>query len=142
MPVIKDKKTLMHPVDKVFGVALDLANYPKILPYIKSVHVFSQTEDTLQARIRLGFSMITFTYLCDIKHKKNEFITVTSYEPVFKHFASHCTFAMGADDTTIITYVLDCQFANPVIEILTGAIMPFHTKATMNAFEKYLKTKS
>lgn len=92
MPRLKDEKTLPYPIDKVFDVAIGIEHYPAILPYIKSVRILSQTHDHIRASLSLGLSMVSFAYECEIEYKRNESISVTSTERLFKKFSSHCYF--------------------------------------------------
>jgi ribosome-associated toxin RatA of RatAB toxin-antitoxin module len=138
MPHLKDQKTLPYPVGKVFDTALDLEQYPRILPYIKSVRILSKSQDRMVGSLTLGLSFIAFTYRCDIRYKKNELIEVTSDEPLFRKFASRCTFEKADEGRTIIIYELDAQFVNPILEFLAGAAMPYQARTTLHAFERYL----
>jgi ribosome-associated toxin RatA of RatAB toxin-antitoxin module len=139
MPRLKDEKTLPYPITKVFDVAMGVEHYPAILPYVKSVRILSQAHDHIRASLSLGLSMISFAYECEITYKRNESISVTSTERLFKKFASHCDFYSVENDKTRLVYALDCEFVNPIIEILAGAVMPHQTRATIAAFENYLR---
>jgi ribosome-associated toxin RatA of RatAB toxin-antitoxin module len=139
MPRLKDEKILAYPVTKVFDVAIGVEHYPAILPYVKSVRILSQTHDHIRASLSLGLSMISFAYECEIAYKRNEYISVTSTERLFKKFSSHCDFYTAENDTTRLVYELDCEFVNPIIEILAGGVVPHQTRSTIGAFENYLR---
>ncbi len=138
MPRLKNKKELPYPVEKVFDVAMDIEDYPKILPYIRSVKILTKDKDRITASLTLGLSFLKFTYQCDIHYKNDTFIAVTSKEPLFNKFESKCFFK-EADNKTVIEYELDAQFNNPIFEFMAGMIMPYQTSATLNAFERYLR---
>ena len=139
MPRLKDETILPYPITKVFDVAIGIEHYPAILPYVKSVRIFSQTDDHIKASLSLGLSMISFAYECEIRYKRNESISVTSTERLFKKFSSHCDFHSVENDKTRLVYELDCEFVNPIIEILAAAVVPHQTRATIGAFENYLR---
>jgi ribosome-associated toxin RatA of RatAB toxin-antitoxin module len=138
MPYLRDQKKLRYPVDKVFDTALDLEKYPRILPYVKFVSIMYKSEDRMTGLLTMGLSFIAFTYRCDIHYKKNQLIEVASNEPLFRRFASRCTFEKANENHTIITYELDAQFVNPILEFLAAAAMPYQARATLRAFERYL----
>lgn len=140
MPRIAGERTLPHPVDTVFDVAMDLERYPSILPYIKSVDVVTRSDRSVGAFITLGLSMLTFSYRCDIAYERNELIAVTSAEPIFTHFAARCRFGAAGERTTI-GYELDCTFRSPVIEALAGLLLPHGTRLTIRAFEDDLRRR-
>lgn len=138
MPHLKEQKTLLYPVGKVFDAALDLKQYPRILPYIKSVGILSKSEDRMSVSLTLGLSFIAFNYRCDIFYKKNKLIEVSSRDLLFKTFASRCLFERVDDHSTIIAYELDAKFANPILEFLASTVMSYQANATLCAFERYL----
>ena len=141
MPSIKNEKTTPYQISRVFETALDLERYPEFLSYIKSVKIIEKDAGYIKAEIALGLSMISFAYQCEFRFKKNKFIKVTSNEPMFKTFIARCMLNETADGKTRISYELDSQFINPLIELTASMLLPFQANATMRAFERQLGKK-
>ncbi|MES2985266.1 MAG: SRPBCC family protein [Pseudomonadota bacterium] len=139
MPHIKGEETLPHPAARIFDVAMDLENYPTILPYIKAVRILSHTSNSMKVTLVLGLSMLRFTHTCDIAYEKNVSIAVTSTNTLFKTFASRCDFVPVGNDAARLNYALNCQFANPIIELLAGTMVAPQAHATIKAFKQYLE---
>ncbi|MEJ0010279.1 MAG: SRPBCC family protein [Alphaproteobacteria bacterium] len=138
MPQLKGSRILRHPIEKVFRLALNLEEYPRILPYIQKVSINERSENHLVADLSLGLRSIAFTYTCTISFKENEKITVTSNSALFKSFRSECVFEKLDKQTTRIFYELDASFKNKLLEIPAKLALPIQTLSTINAFERYL----
>jgi len=137
MPRIEGQRIFSCPVEKLFSVALAIERYPDILPYVKSVRILSREEGRIAASLTLGLSFMTLTYGCEIHYKPNMLIEVRSRDPGFTRFGSRCLFEQLAERTRI-SYALDARFAQPVLELLARAVMPYQADATLRAFERYL----
>jgi ribosome-associated toxin RatA of RatAB toxin-antitoxin module len=138
MPLLNNQKILAHSIEKVFSLALALDEYPKILPYVKSVRIHKKSDEHLTASLLLGFSFIHFTHECDIRFKAHTMIEVTSTNRLFKRFKSRCELEAIAPNCTKISYTLDAVFYNPVFEWVAKALLPVQAEVTMRAFENYL----
>lgn len=139
MPKVANKRTVSYPIEAIFHAVLDIEFYPKALAFVRDVKVFSHVDNEIVARVFVGLPALTFSYDCRITYKTPTEIKVTMISGPFKKLDALWQFTSLSDTQTEITYALDSQFKNPLMEMTAGVIFANQLNLSIKAFEDYLR---
>ncbi|MDG1286909.1 MAG: type II toxin-antitoxin system RatA family toxin [Rickettsiales bacterium] len=139
MPKVSNKRTVNSPIADIFHAVLDVESYPKVLAFVREVKVLARTEGELTARVFVGLPALNFSYDCQITHATPELIEIVMIKGPFKRLNASWKFASLSEKQTEITYSLDSQFSNPLMEMTAGAIFASQLNQSIRAFEDYLR---
>lgn len=118
---------------------MDIESYPQVLHFIRRMEVLERGMGYIIARVSVGLPGLTFSYDCRIEYEDNRSIRVKLISGPFKRMDALWEFEAVAPDATKVTYSLDAQFHNLLLEKTAGAIFASQLHHSIRAFEERLK---
>ena len=66
MVSFKKKKTIYHPVKKIYNIVADVKKYPDFLPWCTDITIKEKTKKYIITEVKVGFQNINEGYLCKV----------------------------------------------------------------------------
>lgn len=139
MPQVKGEKILPYAPEKIFGVVMDIENYPKVLSFIRNVEIVQRNNTETIARVFVGFKPLEFSYMCKITSIPFSHISITATDGPFKHLKANWNFEEIGENKTKVSYELNSQFKSRMMEVTGGMIFAQQLHQSIKAFEDVLR---
>ncbi len=139
MPKVSNARIVDFSAHRLYAAVVDVASYPRILPFIRAVRILEQTEGVTKAEVSVGLPMLSFSYVCLIHHNEPEEVKVELVSGPFKKLHAHWRFEPISDSQCRVHYALDSEFSNALMEMTAGAIFASQIHHSISAFEDALR---
>lgn len=144
MPSQTEKKVLPYTADQMYALASDVMSYPKFLPWIAAARIRS-TKDMgdhvlLEADLVISFKVFRERFGSTVKLSEVNKTIVTEYlDGPFKYLHSNWTFIDQPDGGCEVSFFVDFEFKNAILQKLIGVVFNEAIRRTMKAFEDRAK---
>lgn len=120
----------------MFALVNQIIDYPKFLPWCKSVTIHSQTESEVVATINMGSAGLKKAFKTTNVIKPNEFIEMRLLEGPFSHLLGHWNFHELGKEGCKISLDLEFEISNPVLRLSLGPVFTKIANTLVDAFIK------
>lgn len=134
MPIHNDKIIAPHSANQMFDLVMDIANYPKFLPWCKSASIHERGEGYVIADLTIGYKMMTSTYRSKVKTAANR-IEIEYLEGPFKKLQNHWQFTPLNDNTCEVDFFIDFEFKSSLFQHMIEALFSEAVGVMIKAFE-------
>jgi ribosome-associated toxin RatA of RatAB toxin-antitoxin module len=136
--VTRIDKTAIVPytVHDMFVLVNNITDYPKFLPWCKSITIHSQTESEIVATLLMGGAGLEKSFTTTNVIKPDESIDMRLLKGPFRHLEGHWQFQSLGEKGCKISLNMAFQISNPVLRMSLG---PMFTKITDNLVDAFVK---
>ncbi len=132
-----DKSAIVpFSTDDMFALVNDIANYPKFLPWCKSVTVHSNTESKIVATIAMGGAGLEKSFTTSNVIKPGERIEMQLLEGPFNHLQGDWNFYTLGDTGCKISLKLNFEISNPLLRM---SLEPVFTKIANTLVDAFVE---
>jgi len=144
MPTQSEKKVLPYTAAQMYALASDVANYPKFLPWISAARIRSRNDlgdhEVMDADLVISFKVFRERFgsrvtLWPLKSR----IDTEYLDGPFKYLVSNWQFADLANGGCEVSFFVDFEFKNAILQKLIGVVFGEAVRRTMRAFEDRAK---
>jgi ribosome-associated toxin RatA of RatAB toxin-antitoxin module len=131
-------KTAIVPyaVHDMFVLVNNITDYPKFLPWCKSITIHSQTESEIVATLLMGGAGMEKSFTTTNVIKLDESIEMHLLKGPFKSLQGHWDFQSLGNEGCKISLNLTFEISNPVLRMSLG---PVFTKISNNLVDAFVK---
>jgi coenzyme Q-binding protein COQ10 len=136
MPFYKKEKTLPFSCEELYGLVLDVGQYPQFLPGVLKAHVYNVGVAAFDADLTVGSPLFSITYTsCVTPTHPISIESICTKGPL--NLKSLWTFAkIPNSSTTEVCFQVDFSFHNPILQKMIEKTFSSLVENMMNAFEK------
>lgn len=135
MPQHTETRILPYTPQQVFDLVLDVAAYPRFLPWCQGSRIYDRTGDAFTADVLIGYKMIREKYTSRVHHRAPEQVRVEYLSGPFQHLQNTWDFVALPDGTCEVRFLIDFEFRNPVLRRLASAVFFEVVRRMVGAFE-------
>ena len=141
MKHLHEKRTLSHPMRKIFDLVLDIASYPEFLPWITDSTIITTKSQHILADLTVSFASIKQCYRSNVTYEITDhkaYIESQSHTGPFSHLLSRWDFTKDGNNT-IVEFTLEFELKSKIMTSLVGPVILETQKKIITAFEERLR---
>lgn len=144
MPTQSEKKVLPYTAAQMYALAADVMSYPKFLPWISAARMRSCTDmgdhELIEADLVISFKVFRERFGSRVKlTPAAQTIEMTNLDGPFKFLTSSWGFIDLQDGQCEVSFFVDFEFKNAILQKLIGVVFNEAIRRTMRAFEDRAK---
>jgi len=144
MPTQSEKKVLPYTADQMYALASDVMAYPKFLPWISAARIRSRKDmgdyELLEADLVISFKVFRERFGSTVKLSPDaKTIEMKYLDGPFKFLDSNWGFVDLATGGCEVSFFVDFEFKNAILQKLIGVVFNEAIRRTMKAFEDRAK---
>ena len=116
MKTIKRSFKIQDAHHSIYSIVADIEQYPKFLPWCESSEIIQSHEDIVVAKLCLNIFGFRTSITTENQMQKSENIKMTLKSGPFRKFNASWFFEPQSVSTTQVTYVMNYQLINPIVE--------------------------
>ncbi len=137
MPLISRQSLVMYSPAEMYNLVNDINAYPEFLPWCKSSHIISQTEDMIEASVEIAKGSLNKSFTTRNLLQANKMIEMKLLEGPFKHLEGYWRFKPLKDPSACkITLDLEFEFNNKLVALAVGPIFSKIANTMVDSFCK------
>lgn len=136
MKHIHKSAVVPHKVEDMFILVNNITDYPKFLPWCKSVKVSSRTETGIVATIAMGGIALEKSFTTNNIIKPNEWIEMRLVEGPFSQLQGFWHFKPLGDKGSKISLSMEFEISNKLLRL---ALEPAFTKIANTLVDAFVK---
>ena len=116
MKTIKRSFKIQDAHHSIYNIVADIEQYPILLPWCESAEIIQSHGDTVIAKLCLNIFGFRTSITTENQMQKSENIKMTLKSGPFRKFNASWFFEPQSVSTTQVTYVMNYQLINPIVE--------------------------
>lgn len=131
-------KTALVPykVEEMFTIVNGIREYPKFLPWCKSVTIHSESPSEIVATIKMGGAGLEKAFTTTNVIRANERIEMRLLKGPFSHLAGDWDFQSLGKEGCKISLDLEFDISNPLLRLSLGPVFSKIANSLVDAFVK------
>lgn len=138
MPKISNHRIVPFSADRIYQTVMNIESYPQMLSFVRNIGILEKGIDYIIARVDIGLPVLKFSYTCRIEFIKNKSIQVQLISGPFQRMNADWSFEALGPEQTKVSYALDAQFNNLLMEKTAGVLFASQIHYSIRAFEECL----
>lgn len=132
-------KILPYPKQFLKNIVIDVEQYPKFLPMLKSATVFPETDNSFQADLTIGVRAVEKTYRSKV-FIVDDIVKVQAIpDSTFKFLESQWYFYPQGENSCKVEFMLSFELRSALLQLTVGRALDKIAAITMTAFEERAK---
>lgn len=141
MPVHSETRQMPYSAQQMYGLVADVAQYPKFLPWCAAARIRSRTQqgpaEVMEADLVISFKVFRERFGSRVTLFADEMKIDTEYrDGPFRYMKSNWSFAARDDGTCDVTFFVDFEFKNAVLQGIIGVVFNEAMQRIVKAFER------
>nr|WP_083097525.1 type II toxin-antitoxin system RatA family toxin [Pseudophaeobacter leonis] len=130
-----------YSAQQMYGLVADVAQYPKFLPWCAAARIRSRSHqgpaEVMEADLVISFKVFRERFGSRVTLFADEMKIDTEYlDGPFRYMKSNWSFAARDDGTCDVTFFVDFEFKNAVLQGIIGVVFNEAMQRIVKAFER------
>lgn len=127
----------MYSPAEMYDLVNDVAAYPDFLPWCKSSHIISESDDMIEASVEIAKGSLNKSFSTRNLLQKNKIIEMKLLEGPFKHLEGFWRFIPLKDPSACkVTLDLEFEFESKLIGLAAGPVFSKIANTLVDSFSK------
>lgn len=141
MPVHSENRQMPYTAQQMYGLVADVAQYPKFLPWCAAARIRSRKQqgpaEVMEADLVISFKVFRERFGSRVTLFADDMKIDTEYlDGPFRYMKSNWSFAAREDGTCDVTFFVDFEFKNAVLQGIIGVVFNDAMQRIVKAFER------
>ena len=141
MPVHLENRQMPYTAQQMYGLVADVAQYPKFLPWCAAARIRSRKQqgpaEVMEADLVISFKVFRERFGSRVTLFADDMKIDTEYlDGPFRYMKSNWSFAAREDGTCDVTFFVDFEFKNAVLQGIIGVVFNEAMQRIVKAFER------
>ncbi|OIQ43940.1 MAG: ubiquinone-binding protein [Roseobacter sp. MedPE-SW] len=141
MPVHSENRQMPYSAQQMYGLVADVAQYPKFLPWCAAARIRSRNQqgaaEVMEADLVISFKVFRERFGSRVTLFADDMKIDTEYlDGPFRYMKSNWSFAPREDGTCDVTFFVDFEFKNAVLQGIIGVVFNEAMQRIVKAFER------
>ncbi|MEP0156343.1 type II toxin-antitoxin system RatA family toxin [Pseudophaeobacter sp.] len=141
MPVHSENRQMPYTAQQMYGLVADVAQYPKFLPWCAAARIRSRKQqgpaEVMEADLVISFKVFRERFGSRVTLFADDMKIDTEYlDGPFRYMKSNWSFAAREDGTCDVTFFVDFEFKNAVLQGIIGVVFNEAMQRIVKAFER------
>jgi len=119
---------------QLFDLVADVERYPEFIPWMITTRVRRRTNRFILTDLTIGTGFLRKQFSTEAKLDRPHLITISSHDPMFRHFEQRWTFKQAADAATDIEYRVDFELRSFVLQALLDVTFADRAATIVSAY--------
>ncbi|MBM3203174.1 type II toxin-antitoxin system RatA family toxin [Candidatus Woesearchaeota archaeon] len=134
MTTLRNSVCVKYSPKEMYDLVNDIRAYPRYLPLISEVRMYSETPSSLRATLTLAKGRIKFSFTTDNTMQEGREIRMNLVEGPFKSLKAVWTFDAVHGNECEATFNIEFEFANGLMTMAFGGFFKEVTESLVEAF--------
>jgi coenzyme Q-binding protein COQ10 len=135
MPTHAERQILPYQPEQLFDLVVDVAKYPRFLPWCVAARVRSRTDKEVVADLTIGYGPFRESFTSRVIPTRPDRIDVRYEKGPFKYLNNHWLFVPHANGTEVDFFV-DFEFNSRILQAAIGVVFNEAVRRMVAAFHK------
>lgn len=141
MPTHSETRQMPYTAQQMYGLVADVAQYPRFLPWCAAARIRSRSQqgpaEIMEADLVISFKVFRERFGSRVTLFADEMRIDTEYlDGPFRHMKSNWSFAARDDGSCDVTFFVDFEFKNAVLQGIIGVVFNEAMQRIVKAFER------
>lgn len=141
MPVHSENRQMPYSAQQMYGLVADVAQYPKFLPWCAAARIRSRSQqgeaEVMEADLVISFKVFRERFGSRVTLYADDMRIETEYlDGPFRYMKSNWSFAPRDDGTCDVSFFVDFEFKNAVLQGIIGVVFNEAMQRIVKAFER------
>ena len=141
MPTHSETRQMPYTAQQMYGLVADVAQYPKFLPWCAAARIRSRSQqgptEVMEADLVISFKVFRERFGSRVTLFADEMKIDTEYlDGPFRYMKSNWSFADRPDGGCDVTFFVDFEFKNAVLQGIIGVVFNEAMQRIVKAFER------
>ncbi len=140
MPKIINHKILDYDLELLYNIITKVEDYPKFIPWFKSIEVMSKEANSLISKVTVQFFVIKCHYksqaFFEEPREGTAKVSIEMLEGPFHHFSNQWELKALSSNKTEVTFLCDFSFKNKIYNSIAEKALSAANKKIIQAFIK------
>lgn len=141
MPVHSENRQMPYTAQQMYGLVADVAQYPKFLPWCAAARIRSRKQqgpaEVMEADLVISFKVFRERFGSRVTLFADDMKIDTEYlDGPFRYMKSNWSFAAREDGSCDVTFFVDFEFKNAVLQGIIGVVFNEAMQRIVKAFER------
>ncbi|WP_375699832.1 type II toxin-antitoxin system RatA family toxin [Pseudophaeobacter sp. TrK17] len=141
MPVHSENRQMPYTAQQMYGLVADVAQYPKFLPWCAAARIRSRKQqgpaEVMEADLVISFKVFRERFGSRVTLFADDMKIDTEYlDGPFRYMKSNWSFSAREDGTCDVTFFVDFEFKNAVLQGIIGVVFNEAMQRIVRAFER------
>ncbi|UWR77792.1 type II toxin-antitoxin system RatA family toxin [Phaeobacter inhibens] len=141
MPTHSETRPMPYTAQQMYDLVADVGDYPKFLPWCSAARIRSRTPlgeaEVMEADLVISFKVFRERFGSRVTLFPNDKKIDTEYlEGPFRYMKSNWAFADRADGGCDVSFFVDFEFKNAVLQGIIGVVFNEAMQRIVRAFER------
>ncbi|MCA2007280.1 type II toxin-antitoxin system RatA family toxin [Tritonibacter mobilis] len=141
MPTHSENRPMPYSAQQMYDLVADVGSYPKFLPWCAAARIRSRTpqgaSEVMEADLVISFKVFRERFGSRVVLHPDEHKIDTEYlDGPFRYMKSNWAFADRADGGCDVSFFVDFEFKNAVLQGIIGMVFNEAMQRIVRAFER------
>ena len=142
MPTHQETRALPYSAQQMYDLVADVGQYPKFLPWCAAARIRTRTQQSNGSEVMEADLVISFKVFRErfgsrvVLHPGPMKIDTEYLDGPFRYMKSNWAFADRADGGCDVTFFVDFEFKNAVLQGIIGVVFNDAMQRIVRAFER------
>ncbi|WP_065329368.1 type II toxin-antitoxin system RatA family toxin [Tritonibacter mobilis] len=141
MPTHSETRPMPYSAQQMYDLVADVGSYPKFLPWCAAARIRSRTpqgaSEVMEADLVISFKVFRERFGSRVVLHPNDHKIDTEYlDGPFRYMKSNWAFADRADGGCDVSFFVDFEFKNAVLQGIIGVVFNEAMQRIVRAFER------
>lgn len=136
MANVKKSALVLYSAADMYALVADIEAYPQFLPWCRSTHILSRTEDEVRATIEMAKGGVHKSFTTCNRMQKHKMIDIRLLEGPFKRLEGYWRFEALRANASKVSLDMEFEFANPLVRMAIEPIFKQIANSLVDAFCK------
>ncbi|WP_424977428.1 type II toxin-antitoxin system RatA family toxin [Leisingera sp. S232] len=141
MPTHSETRQMPYSAQQMYDLVADVAHYPKFLPWCAAARIRSRVPtgkaEVMEADLVISFKVFRERFGSRVTLFPDERKIDTEYlDGPFRYMKSHWIFTPREDGTCDVSFFVDFEFKNAVLQGIIGVVFNEAMQRIVRAFER------
>ncbi|OIQ43138.1 MAG: ubiquinone-binding protein [Roseobacter sp. MedPE-SWde] len=141
MPVHSENRQMPYSAQQMYGLVADVGQYPKFLPWCAAARIRGRsqqgTAEVMEADLVISFKVFRERFGSRVTLYADDMKIDTEYlDGPFRYMKSNWSFAPREDGTCDVSFFVDFEFKNAVLQGIIGVVFNEAMQRIVKAFER------
>ena len=136
MANVKKSALVLYSAADMYALVADIEAYPQFLPWCRSTHILSRTEDEVRATIEMAKGGMHKSFTTCNRMQQHKMIDIRLLEGPFKRLEGYWRFEALRANASKVSLDMEFEFANPLVRMAIEPIFKQIANSLVDAFCK------
>ena len=134
MNIVKKSAVVDYSCSQMYNLVNDIRNYPEFLPMCYDIEIFSETNESIQASLKIKSGFVKMDFTTTNTMQKDSKIDIDLKNGPFKSLKGQWNFVAIDENSCTVSLDMEFAFENKFVEMALGSVFKSLANKMLDAF--------